>query len=152
MLSTEEKDYPGALSSLREIVRFAEGRGDGEMKWAGKVLMARLALGEGEMDMAKEVIDEVAAMLGFNTSASNTNVGDLKRLEEERKRNLSGQLKVLFVLMYCLYHAEMGSMKLAKEKLKIAHALLDENASSLGEAEGWVEVNFLSTIFPRFVY
>lgn len=153
----DEKDYPGALNALREVESVALKRGDEEMMWSAKVLMARLALGAGEIKTAGLVIDEVADMLGFVSTptvppkgipeaAVKGEEGSQEEMAVEaekvayRKRMLGPQLTIQFVLVYCLYQAEAGNSKLAKEKLKVAHALLDKVDIAPGENEGWVKV------------
>ena len=48
---------------MREVERIAAGREDVEMGWAVKVLIARLALGAGEMRVAGEVVKEVGGWM-----------------------------------------------------------------------------------------
>lgn len=133
-LSADEKDYPGALSPLREVEKIAARRGDVEMGWAVKVLIARLALGAGEMKVAGEAVKEVGDWMGFGGE------------EVERSAQMGCQLRIQFVLVFCLYHAQMGNVKLAKETLRKAHQLLDEKDPEEGADEGWTKVRLIVAV------
>lgn len=133
--------------NLREVERLAARRGDDEMKWASRVLIARLALGQGEFRTAESMIMQVAKMMGLSDQLAPAVKADAA---EDHKDDtgiktdqgfLGRQLRVQFLLVYCLYYAQNGNVKLAKEKLKMAHVLLDEKVSEEGEAEGWTSVS-----------
>jgi hypothetical protein len=135
------------LSNLREIERLSEKRGDDEMKWASRVLIARLALGEREFSTAETMIVMVAKMMGLSDQVAAVDKGGTGNEEKadkvvnEDQGFLGRQFRVQFLLVYCLYYAQNGNVKLAKEKLKMAHVLLDEKVFADGEVEGWTSVS-----------
>lgn len=104
------------------------------MGWAVKVLIARLALGAGEMRVAGEVVKEVGGWMGYGGE------------EVDRSALMGCQLRIQFVLVFCLYHAQMGNVKLAKETLRKAHQLLDEKDPEEGAEEGWTKVRLVAAM------
>lgn len=140
-ISNNDEDYPGALANLREVERLAEKRDDVEMKWTSKVLIARLALEEREFGTAERMIVEVAKMMGFANQVETKGETTSPITQEQDQGHLGRQLRIQFLLIYCLYYAQNGQVKLAKEKLKVAHVLLDESQLEDGEAEGWTAVS-----------
>jgi hypothetical protein len=135
------------LSNLREIERLSEKRGDDEMKWASRVLIARLALGEREFSTAETMIVMVAKMMGLSDQvaavdkAGTGNEEKVDKVVNQDQGFLGRQFRVQFLLVYCLHYAQNGNVKLAKEKLKMAHVLLDEKVFEDGEVEGWTSVS-----------
>jgi hypothetical protein len=130
-------DYPGALIALREVEKWSEERGDEQMRWAVKVLIIRLALGAREVSVARGLLEEVGSYLGLSGGEGKEVGGEEMK---EREGTMTRQLRIQFVLMFCLYHTEYGNVKLARESLKKAHQLLDEKDVEEGEAEGWIKV------------
>ena len=59
---------------------------------------------------------------------------------------LGRQMRIQFIIMYCLFHAQHGLVKLAKDKLKLAHGLLDQKIAEEGENGGWVNVSSINPI------
>lgn len=135
------------------------------MVWAGKVLRGRLALGEGRMDLVREVVEEVAGawwgieeerLLGGKEEKgkSKGKEVDSKEVVDKRKEELCGNhlkigrgLRIQFLMVYCLFWAQMGFVKKSKERLKIAHQLLDEKVPEEGEIDGWIRVCCFSLSF-----
>ena len=148
-MATDENDYPGTLSALRDVEGLASKRGDNEMIWASRVLLARAALGEREFRLAGALIDSIAEMMGFerapapNEHGVKVEVKSESTLEEGSRDQgyLGRQMRIQFVIIYCLYQAQIGKVKLAKDKLKIAHGLLDQKVLEEGETGGWVKVS-----------
>ncbi|KAL8280647.1 hypothetical protein RQP46_006970 [Phenoliferia psychrophenolica] len=148
-------DFAGALSALRDVERLAETRHDEGVVWASRVLIARLAVGEGFPDVAREAIGQVAGWMGFEMSdppAEEKGKGKGASSQEKDKRDagdvlktqiatLGRQLAIQFVLVFCVFQAREGNVRLAKEKLKVAHQLLDDRRLEAGEQEGWTKIN-----------
>ena len=144
-------DFPGALSALRDVEQLAHARQDESVLWASRVLVARLAVGAGRSDVAREAVRIVGAWMGFDSVDPPAEEKGKSQPKEARDASevLGPQLKVLgrqltiqFVLVFCLFVAREGHVKLAKEKLKMAHQLLDEKQLEEGELEGWTRVGF----------
>lgn len=125
--------------------KLAKSRGDSELYWSIRVLVGRLALGQGEWSVVLDVVQTVGEVTGVAVSAAGDAKGKAVRLEAPphlKDQGLLGrQLKIQFLILFCLYQAQMGNVKLAKEKLKLAHSLLDEKDAEPGEMEGWVLVS-----------
>lgn len=117
------------------------------MKWASRVLIARLALGEREFSTAETMIVMVAKMMGLSDQvaavdkAGTGNEEKADKVVNQDQGFLGRQFRVQFLLVYCLHYAQNGNVKLAKEKLKMAHVLLDEKVFEDGEVEGWTSVS-----------
>lgn len=143
-IATNESDYPFTLLNLREAENLAERRGDIDMYWAIKVFIARLALGEREFELAATLIDQIAEMMGF-AKINESDGGSKVKLEEAGvdQGYLCKQLRIHFIVIYCLYHAQYGKVKIAKDTLKIAHGFLDETTTTDGDVDGWVKVSHI---------
>lgn len=118
------------------------------MIWASRVSLARTALGEREFRLAGSLIESIAEMMGFDaipTEAEETKpeIKSESSAMDMGRRDLGylgRQMRIQFIVMYCLYHAQHGKVKLSKDKLKIAHGLLDQKVAEEGEDGGWVKV------------
>lgn len=126
-------------------------RGDNEMIWASRVLLTRAALGEREFRLAGSLIESIADMMGFERAPIEDGVKVEVKSEstiDEGVRDLGylgRQFRIQFIIMYCLYHVQHGKVKLAKDRLKIAHGLLDQKVLEEGETGGWVKVSHSSS-------
>ncbi|KAK4700768.1 hypothetical protein P7C70_g5479, partial [Phenoliferia sp. Uapishka_3] len=150
-LCASSRDFAGALSALKNVEIFAEVRGDENVLWTTRVMVARLAVGEGEFKVAKGALSKVAAWMGFDMSDPTVEDGKAKKAKQGEQlgavqvletpiKVLSRQLVIQFLLIFCLFQAREGNVKLAKEKLKMAHQLLDEKEIEEGEGEGWTKL------------
>ncbi|ORY57118.1 hypothetical protein BCR35DRAFT_309707 [Leucosporidium creatinivorum] len=143
--------YPEALASWREIERIAKGRGDEGMRMVSLVGQARIALSEGEWRVVESVLEECARGMGWTEDGAAL---PPQAPAPPTPSPLPPPLQIQLLLVYALFHAHMGDVKKAKEKLKMAHGLLDAPAGSgggaggeeeekeraRGEKEGWVVI------------
>lgn len=157
-LCAQAGDFSGALVALRDVERVASARGDQSVVWAMRVLVARMTLGEGKSTVAREAVGEVAAWMGLemveppaedkSKGKEKEDTRELNEVLEVPLRLLGRQLVIEFVLVYCLFQVREGHSKLAKDKLKVAHQLLDEKELEEGELEGWTRVR-ISSFYRR---
>lgn len=139
--------YAESLASWREVERIARGRGDESMLGVALLGMSRGALSEGVYEVVGRCLDEVGGMMRWDS----TSEGSAEGAGVGEGQPLPPGLQVQALLVFALYHAHMGDVKLAKAKLKRAHGLLDAPGGGAGEKEGWVVVGFFSSIlFPPF--
>lgn len=145
-IAINEADYPTALFNYREMEKLSQKRNDLELYWTVKVMIAKLVLGEKEWELVGGILDEIAEMMGIVTAERKEST--VAHSTQPTASPLAGvdqgfvgrQHRVQFLVTYCLYQAQIGNVKLAKEKLKIAHSFLDEKGLEDGDAEGWVRV------------
>jgi hypothetical protein len=134
------------------------------MSVASKVAQARIALAQGEWQVVEGAVRDVAARLGFKddepsaatatgsqsqsqTQAETAVIEEDEQTKKQMAELLPASLQIQFLLIFCLFNAHMGDVKLAKGKLRKAHQLLDapegEGSIGRGEKEGWVTVRWL---------
>ncbi|SCV71239.1 BQ2448_2827 [Microbotryum intermedium] len=121
--------YTDALASWYEVDRIATNRGDVLVRAVCYTSIARLALAKGsQWHLVSSTLEALHAL-------------EPKELIE---RHLPSGLKVYALLIESLLQAHMGLIKEAKEKLKLAHVLLDreraEGEEKRSEDEGWCRI------------
>ncbi|KAM0755166.1 hypothetical protein T439DRAFT_322218 [Meredithblackwellia eburnea MCA 4105] len=159
-LSSAASDFAGAMLALRDVEKFAAGRGDDNVVWATRVLRCRLVLGDEETGRTamKDAMEVVCRWMGMGekeagSSQSKPNptqaagqpapppppVPAAEFLKSQIKL-IGRNLVVQFLLVYSLFMARTGDVKGAKEKLKLAHQLLDSRDVEPGDLEGWFKM------------
>lgn len=119
---------------MREVERLALVRGDVKVTWTAGLVLGRMALGEGRFDVAETALQPLAfEWFGDGRVDAQAPV--------ETEPELPRALKVQFLLSYSLLLAHRGEQKLARDRLKRAHALLDSKDYEKGELEGWSRVS-----------
>lgn len=133
------------------------------MRSVAQLAIAQLALSKGEWATVKSALDDISSATAPKVTSQGQ--GQVQGREQgsddsmQPPRPLEGQhagvnlssevlppaLTIQLLLVEALYHAHMGNVKIAKDKLKAAHQLLDAPESNddrgRGEKEGWVRVN-----------
>ncbi|SGY50778.1 BQ5605_C001g00926 [Microbotryum silenes-dioicae] len=121
--------YTDALASWYEVDRIATHRGDVLVRAICYTSIARLALAKGsQWHLVSSMLQALQAL------------GPKDVIE----KHLPSGLKVYALLIESLLQAHMGLIKEAKEKLKLAHGLLDreraEGEEKRSEDEGWCRI------------
>lgn len=156
-----QPDFPAALAAWREVATLALSRGDGEMDALAILSVARLSVEQGQAD--PHLLAEMASLIGFapedlvpstadgrgeSDAAKAARVNALAARIERGKQVLPGTLlRVQGALVYCLWCAQEGRVKEAKERLRVVHGWLDERPAKgeegrrAAEEAGFVQVS-----------
>ncbi|KAH8921729.1 hypothetical protein BT69DRAFT_1335311 [Atractiella rhizophila] len=149
-------DYVSSLSSLKAAHELAERRQDEEMVQAVKLLTLRLKMCSGRWEAAAEEIDALSKLVGIPNEPPPTtskmraapSQAALPPPAAPTSHNPAGianrQLRLQFLILYCVFHSRVGNTKLAKERLKDVHQMLDEEG--LEEVDGVVRIRINPTI------
>lgn len=107
------------------------------MSLAAEIGKARLALGEGAWEVVGASMVVLGAALGWPAEVDKSTPVDATGASKV----LPSALQIQALLIAALYCSHMGQTKLAKERLKGAHKLLDAETEpgeeKRGEKEGW---------------
>ncbi|KAI5475091.1 Cohesin loading factor [Pseudohyphozyma bogoriensis] len=145
-------DFTSAINTLKDVERVAAQRGDASILWTTKILLAWRCISDSRPDVASPYISEIAnRWWGSEAEAYHSRTFaspeekksaevELAKLPKPEEIDVPRALKVMFIVVYCLFWADKGGVKRAKERLKEAHGLLDEKEVGEEEAKGVCEI------------
>ncbi|KAK4047535.1 hypothetical protein OIV83_005322 [Microbotryomycetes sp. JL201] len=151
LVGLPESTYTELLSHWRDIAKVADKRHDLTMGLVARLGIARTALAEGDCNLAESTLKEMDAVLfpANDMPASAGTAEGAMAPPQPMQRTIStallpSALQVHYSLIYALLKAHTGDVKEARDKLRMAHALLDRPESAkehlIGEQEGWVKI------------
>jgi hypothetical protein len=124
--------------ALRDVESIALRRGDAGVLWATKVQICHLALLDGEFQLCGRLVNEISEAQKMPRTFEESENG---QPDEGVDAPLQGPIKILFMILFSIYHAHVaGQIKLARKVLKDVHVLLDNTAESQEETHGYITV------------
>ncbi|KAK4047587.1 hypothetical protein OIO90_006128 [Microbotryomycetes sp. JL221] len=145
------------VSCWREVDKLATSQGHVTMSLVAKLAIARETLAMGDCSSTEQNLKDMDLILFPATSHQNTNVIDSTKPAPDQAVSISTSLlpvplQVHYFLVSALFKAHIGDTRGAKDKLKVAHTLLDKpetnDEAGLGEKEGWVKIQLESMGSP----
>jgi hypothetical protein len=121
----EQSDLSAAVGCWNDIVKVAKERQDDEIYWSARIIQINRCLRERRVDLATPLLDEVANDM-WPPSTEQAVATEWTKAPKA--------LRIEFIFLFCLHAPSRGQIKVAKERLKLAHKLLDEHGDGDGQS------------------
>ncbi|CAH7688675.1 hypothetical protein PPACK8108_LOCUS23672, partial [Phakopsora pachyrhizi] len=142
------KDFPIALSAIRNVLDVARSRNDKELWIAVKTREIRLAMDRSQWILSGDLFKSILAIVELPTEPE-ANEGSLtwvkEELQLEKRVAIGQQLKVYIMLLLTLYYSITGVSKSAKWWLKNLQEAMDESEQMEIKIEGVYKVYLQSS-------